>query len=83
MEENLIMNRETVTIEGGRNLYNYTFHEESADDRLVAMIETGEIGVIGPFLAQHAGLDLAGALGVARKCGNAEAVAEIERSIGL
>jgi hypothetical protein len=78
MEEGLIINRETIEIEGGRKLYNYTFRESTPSDRLLAMIEAGELGVIGPFLDSHAGLYLAEFLRVARERGNEEAVREIE-----
>jgi hypothetical protein len=76
--EDLIMKRETIRIEGGRNLYNYTFREADDLDRLIAMIEAGAVGVIGPFLDQHPGLDTAPALVLAMELGNQGAVREIE-----
>jgi hypothetical protein len=78
MEDRLIMHRETVTIEGGRNLYNYTFREETPLDRLLTMIETGEVGVVGAFLDAHPTLDVSAALEMARERRNQEAVREIE-----
>jgi hypothetical protein len=32
MDDSLKMNRETIPIEGGRNLYNYTFASEASLD---------------------------------------------------
>ena len=78
MEEELIVSRETVAMPDGRNLYSYTFHEATPSDRLLAMIETVEIGVIGAFLNQHPGLELGPALALARKLGREEAVRELE-----
>ena len=79
MEERLIFTRETVSISGGRRLYSYTFREATPLDQLIQMIETGEIGVVGPFLDQHPGLELDAALSLARECGNGDAVREIEQ----
>ncbi len=79
MEESLIVERETMTISGGRNLYSYTFHEAMPQDRLAQMIESGEVGVVGAFLDRHPDLDLEAALSLARKCGHEEAVHEIEQ----
>lgn len=76
------MQRETVQIEGNRNLYNYTFTAATARDRLSAMIETGEVGVIGPFLDLHPELDLQAALTLASTLGNEEAASEIQSRIG-
>ena len=78
MEEELILNRETVPMPDGRNLYNYTFRESTTSDRLLAMIETGEIGSIGAYLDQHPGLDRSLALTRARELGHEEAVRELE-----
>ena len=77
MEDGLEMNKETIQIEGGRNLYNYTFHPSGPQDRLLQMIETGEVGVIGPFLDQHPELQLGEALELARRLGREEAVSEL------
>lgn len=78
MEGDLIMERKTLTIEGGRTLYAYTFRTATDQDRLTSMIEGREAGVIGPFLDRHPGLDVPRALELARRLGNEEAVREIE-----
>lgn len=85
MDDNapLIMSRETLEIEGGRNLYVYTFREENPQDRLIEMIQGGEIGVIQPYLARHPGVDLAGALALARSLGNGEAATVLSARIEL
>jgi hypothetical protein len=79
MDDGLIIERETIEIEGGRNLYNYTFHDATPEDRLMAMIEGGELGVIGPFLDQHPHLDLSAALVLARGRKNEEAIRELSQ----
>jgi hypothetical protein len=75
--EGLILNRETIPIEGDRNLYNYTFREATPEDRLAQMIEGRQVGVIGAFLDQHPDLDLTAAIELARKLDNQEAVNEL------
>ncbi|HVT13650.1 MAG TPA: hypothetical protein VHE55_15400 [Fimbriimonadaceae bacterium] len=78
MEESLIVERETMTISGNRNLYSYAFHVATPQDRLNQMIESGELGVVGAFLDLHPDLDLPAALVLAKERDHEEAVREIE-----
>ncbi len=71
--DSLILNRETIGIEGGRDLYNYTFREATSEECLQAMMESGEFGAISDELAERRKVDLQNALAIAVRTGNIEA----------
>ena len=81
MEDGLTFTRETIKIEGDRNLYSYTFRQATGLERLVAMIESGETEGVGDFLDRHPELDLDAALESAREHGCEEAARELQDRI--
>jgi len=78
MEEGLTFTRETVKIEGDRNLYNYTFHAATPMERLASLIESGELAGVSELLDSYPDLDLAEALDLARRSGRSDVIEEIE-----
>jgi hypothetical protein len=73
MEDDLILHRETLTIEGGRNLYNYTFSEADDQDELVRLVRGGNLEALRHYLREHPEADRREALEVARAMGHGAA----------
>ena len=78
MKKGIAFTKETIKIEGNRNLYNYTFREPTDLDELFEIIERNELEMIKAFIDSHPDVDRAAATAFALERGNELAAAEID-----